>query len=46
MQVLLVASRFLLKGHKMLNFLFAFFLVISETFKALISGAETDINKE
>ena len=39
-------SQFLLKGHKMLNFLFAFFLKISETLKARISGTETDINKQ
>ena len=39
------ASQFLLKGHKMFNFLFAFFLKISETLKAHISGTETDINR-
>ena len=44
-KVLLVTSQFLLKGHKMLNFLFAFFLKPSETLKARISGTETDINK-
>ena len=44
-EVLLVTSQFLLKGHKMLNFLFAFFLKISEILKAHISGMETDINK-
>ena len=38
-------SQFLLKGHKMLDFLFTFFLMISETFKAHISGMEADINK-
>ena len=41
-----MTSQFLLKkGHKMLNFLFAFFLKISETLKARISGTETDIKK-
>ena len=44
-QGLLVTSQFLLKGHKMLKFLFAFFLKISETLKAHISGTKTDINK-
>ena len=44
-QVLLVTSQFLLKGHKMLNFLLAIFLEISEVLKANISGTETDINK-
>ena len=44
-QVLLVTSRFLLKGHKMVNFLFAFFLKISVTLKAYISRTETDIEK-
>ena len=39
-------SRFLLKGHKMLNFLFTFFLKISETLKAHISETEADINKQ
>ena len=29
----------------MLNFLFEFFLKISETLEAYISGMETDINK-
>ena len=38
-------SYFLLKGHKMLNFYVIFFLKISETLKAHISGMETDINK-
>ena len=36
-------SQFLLKGQKMLNFLLAFFLKISETLKAHIS--ETDIRQ-
>ena len=45
MQILAVTSEFLLKGHKMFNFLVAFFLKISETLKARISGTETDINK-
>ena len=45
MQILVVTSQFLLKGHKMLNFVFAFFLKISETLKAHISGTEADINK-
>ena len=45
MQVPAVTSQFLLKGNKMLNFLFAFFLKVSETLKAHISGTETDINK-
>ena len=45
MQILVVMSQFLLKGHKMLNFLFAFFLKISETLKARISGTGVDINK-
>ena len=40
-----MTSQFLLKEHKILNFLFAFFLKISETLKAHISGTETDINK-
>ena len=39
-------SQFLLKGHKMLKFLFAFLLKISETLKAHISGKEADINKQ
>ena len=34
------------KGAKMLNFLFTFFLKISETLKAHISGTEADINKQ
>ena len=38
MQILIVTSQFLLKGHKVLNSLFAFFLKISETLKAHISG--------
>ena len=45
MQILIVTSQFSLKGHKMLNFLFAFFLKIPETLKAHISGTEADINK-
>ena len=45
MQILVVPSQFLLKGHKMLNFLFAFFIKISETLKAHISGTEVGINK-
>ena len=40
-----MTSQFLLKGHKMLNFLVAFFLKISETLKADITGTEIDINK-
>ena len=40
-----MTSQFLLKGHKMLNFLFPFFLNISETLIALISGTEADINE-
>ena len=40
-----MTSQFLLKEHKMLNFLFAFFLKISETLKPHISGTEADINK-
>ena len=46
MQVLVGMPQFLLKGHKMINFLFAFFLKISETLKAHISGTEADINEE
>ena len=46
MQVLVVTSQFLLKGHKIFNFLLAFFLKISETLKADISGKKTDINKQ
>ena len=46
MQILVVTSQFLLKGHKMFNFLVAFFLKISETLKAHISGTETDMNKQ
>ena len=46
MQILAVTSEFLLKkGDKMFSFLVAFFLKISETLKAHISGTETDINK-
>ena len=44
-EVLLVTSQFLLKGHKMLNFLFAFFPKISDNLEVHISGTETDINK-
>ena len=40
-----MTSQFLLKGHKMLNFLFAFSFKISETLKAHISEMEADINK-
>ena len=40
-----MTSQFLSKGHKMLNVLFAFFLKISETLKAHISGMEAEINK-
>ena len=39
-------SQFLLKGHKMLDFLFAFLLKISETLKAHISATETDIDQQ
>ena len=46
MEIPVVTSPFLLKGHKMLNFLVAFFLKISETLKAHISGTETDITKQ
>ena len=45
MQILVVMSQFLLKGHKMFNFPFAFFLKISETLKACISEMEEDIYK-
>ena len=45
MQILVVMSQLLLKGHKMLNFLFTFFK-ISETLKAHISGTEADKNGE
>ena len=38
-----MTSKFLLKGHNILNFLFAFFPKISETLEAHISGSETDI---
>ena len=44
-QVLLVTSHFLLKVHKMLKFLFTFFLEISETLKDHIPGTEKDIKK-
>ena len=40
-----MTSQFLLKGHEMSNFLVAFFLKISDTLKAHISGTEIDINK-
>ena len=40
-----MTSQFLLMGHKMLNFVVAFFLKIFETLKARISGTEIDINK-
>ena len=46
MEILVVTSQFSLKGHKMLNFLVAFFLKTSETLKAHISDTETDINKQ
>ena len=42
---LLATSQCLLKGHKMLIFYVAFFLKISDTLKAHISGMETGINK-
>ena len=45
MQILVVTSQFLLKGHKMFIFLVAFSLKISETLKAHISGTEADISK-
>ena len=41
-----MTSQFLSKGHKMLNFLFAFFLKISETLKAHICKTETDTSKQ
>ena len=44
MQILVVTLQLLLKGHKMFNFLFGFFLKFSETLKAHISGTEADIN--
>ena len=44
MQILAVTSEFLLRGHKMFNFLVSFFLKISENLKAHISGTETDIS--
>ena len=37
-----MTSQFLLKGHKMLNFLVASFLKIFESLKAHISGTEID----
>ena len=37
--------QFLLKGHKMLNSLFVFFLKISKILKGHISGTEVDINE-
>ena len=37
-------SQFLLNWHKMFNFLVAFFLKISETLKAHISGTEISTN--
>ena len=40
-----MTSKFLLNGQKMLNFLVAFFLEISETLKAHIFGTEIDIDK-
>ena len=40
MQFLVVKSQFLLKGQKMFNFLFAFFLKISETLKAHTFGTK------
>ena len=45
MQILVVTSHFLLKGHKMFNFIFTLFHKISETLKAHTSGTEADINK-
>ena len=45
MQILVLTSQLLLKGHKMFNFLVAYFLKISKTLKAHISGTEADINK-
>ena len=39
-QILFVTSHFLFKGHKMLNFLFASFLEISETLKDHRPGTE------
>ena len=45
MQILVVTSQLLLKGHKMFNFLVAIFLKISDTLKVRISGTEEDINK-
>ena len=45
MQILIVTSQFFLKGYKMFNFLFSFFLKISEALKAHISGTEADTNK-
>ena len=40
-----MTSQFLLKGHKMHNFLVASFLKIFESLKAHISGTEIDLNK-
>ena len=45
MQILVVTSQLLLKGHKIFSFLVAFFLKISETLKAHISGTEANISK-
>ena len=45
MQILVVTSQPLLEGHKMFNFLVAFFLKIPLTLKAQISGTQADINK-
>ena len=45
MRILVVMSQFLLKGYKMFNFPFAFFLKISEALKACISEMEEDIYK-
>ena len=45
MQILVVTSQFLLKGHKMLNFLVAFFLKTSETLKLISLEQKADINK-
>ena len=43
--ILIVTLQMLLNGHKMFNFLFVFFLKISETLKANISEMEADIDK-
>ena len=40
-----MTSQFLLKGHKMLKFIVAFFHKIFETLKAPVSESEIDINK-